>query len=442
MGTSTSTFGVGKRESHDASDFYARFSPPEISNDDKLGEPGKLDTIHVGDSRNMSKIPDASVALVVTSPPYFAGKAYETALGEGHVPGDYIEYLQMLRDVFAECLRVLEPGGRMAINVANLGRRPYRSLAADVTTILQDDLRMLLRGEVIWQKQRGASGSCAWGSYQSPSNPVFRDTTERLIVASKGRFDRVGTGTDGTATVPGDEFMEATLDVWELPAESATRVGHPAPFPVSLVERCLHLLTYEGDVVLDPFMGSGTTAVAAKKTGRHFVGYDTDRAYVKVAKERVKSMAPAKLPDRRTMKELARAALEAAGWEIVAEQSSSGTWRDRERPRRPGRARTTFRIRGCQHACPRRHESDRNGLEDDREGVDPAREQQCSSRGSGFAGCAHSWLGSRWSARRCHRARQADLGPHRRHRRRCHRAARCPWRGVEGAVCGCVDLLP
>lgn len=319
MGTSTSTFGVGKRESHDASDFYARFSPPEISNDDKLGEPGKLDTIHVGDSRNMSKIPDASVALVVTSPPYFAGKAYETALGEGHVPGDYIEYLQMLRDVFAECLRVLEPGGRMAINVANLGRRPYRSLAADVTTILQDDLRMLLRGEVIWQKQRGASGSCAWGSYQSPSNPVFRDTTERLIVASKGRFDRVGSGTDGTATVPGDEFMEATLDVWELPAESATRVGHPAPFPVSLVERCLHLLTYEGDVVLDPFMGSGTTAVAAKKTGRHFVGYDTDRAYVKVAKERVKSMAPAKLPDRRTMKELARAALEAAGWEIVAD---------------------------------------------------------------------------------------------------------------------------
>ena len=319
MGTSTSTFGVGKRESHDASDFYARFSPPEISDDAELGEPGKLDTIHVGDSRDMTKVPDASVALVVTSPPYFAGKAYETALGEGHVPGDYIEYLQMLRDVFAECVRVLEPGGRIAVNVANLGRRPYRSLAADVTTILQDDLRMLLRGEVIWQKQRGASGSCAWGSYQSPANPVFRDTTERLIVASKGRFDRVGTGADGTATVPGDEFMEATLDVWELPAESATRVGHPAPFPVALVERCLHLFTYEGDVVLDPFMGSGTTAVAAKKTGRRFVGYDTDRAYVKAAKERVKSMAPADLPDRRTMKDLARTALEEAGWEIVAD---------------------------------------------------------------------------------------------------------------------------
>ena len=144
----------------------------------------------------------------------------------------------------------------------------------------------------MWQKQRGASGSCAWGSYQSPANPVLRDTTERVIIASKGRFDRVGTGNrdgngvDGVATVPGDEFMEATLDVWEIPAESATRVGHPAPFPVALVERCLHLFTYQGDVVLDPFMGSGTTAVAAKNTGRHYVGYDTDPGYVQQAKER------------------------------------------------------------------------------------------------------------------------------------------------------------
>ncbi len=179
MGTSTSSFGVGKRESHDATDFYARFAAPEISDDQELGTPGDLDVIHVGDARDMSAVPDASVALVVTSPPYFAGKEYETALGEGHVPGDYIDYLTMLRDVLRECVRTLEPGGRIAVNVANLGRRPYRSLAADVTTILQDDLRLLLRGEVIWQKQRGASGSCAWGSYQSPANPVLRDTTER-----------------------------------------------------------------------------------------------------------------------------------------------------------------------------------------------------------------------------------------------------------------------
>jgi DNA modification methylase len=325
MGTSTSSFGVSKRESHDSSDFYSRFAPPQISDDDSLGEAGEIDVMYVGDARDMSKVPDGSVALVVTSPPYFAGKEYETALGEGHVPADYIEYLTMLRDVLRESARTLEPGGRLAVNVANLGRKPYRSLAADVTTILQDDLRLLLRGEVVWQKQRGASGSCAWGSYQSPANPVLRDTTERVIIASKGRFDRVGFGnrdgqsTEGIATVPGDEFMEATLDVWEIPAESATRVGHPAPFPVALVERCLHLFTYEGDIVLDPFMGSGPTAVAAKNTGRHYVGYDTDSDYVKQAEERVKSLAQRDLPDRRTLKEMARTLLDEAGYTDVNE---------------------------------------------------------------------------------------------------------------------------
>jgi DNA modification methylase len=324
VGTSTSSFGVGKRESHDSTDFYARFATPEISDDGVLGAAGELDVIHVGDARDMAAVPDASVALVVTSPPYFAGKEYETALGEGHVPGDYLDYLAMLRDVLAECVRTLEPGGRIAVNVANLGRRPYRSLAADVTTILQDDLRLLLRGEVIWQKQRGASGSCAWGSYQSPANPVLRDTTERVILASKGRFDRVGRGSSspgepGVATIPGDEFMEATLDVWEIPAESATRVGHPAPFPVALVERCIQLFTYEGDVVLDPFMGSGTTAVAAVNTGRRYIGFDTDSGYVRQARERVSSMVPVDSVDRRTLKEMARTLLDDAGFLDVEE---------------------------------------------------------------------------------------------------------------------------
>jgi DNA modification methylase len=324
MGTSTSSFGVGKRESHDSTDFYARFAAPEISDDAELGTSREVDVIHVGDARDMSQVPDGSVALIVTSPPYFAGKEYETALGEGHVPGDYIDYLTMLRDVLRESVRTLEPGGRIAVNVANLGRRPYRSLAADVTTILQDDLRLLLRGEVIWQKQRGASGSCAWGSYQSPANPVLRDTTERLLIASKGRFDRVGRGSarpgePGVATIPGDEFMEATLDVWEIPAESATRVGHPAPFPVALVERCIQLFTYDGDVVLDPFMGSGSTAVAAVNTGRHFIGYDTDAGYVRQARERISSMVPEGPRDRRTLKEMARTLLDAAGYTDVAE---------------------------------------------------------------------------------------------------------------------------
>ena len=92
--------------------------------------------------------------------------------------------------VFDECRRVLEPGGRIAVNVANLGRKPYRSLSADVISILQDDLGLLLRGEVIWEKAATSSGSCAWGSFAKASNPVLRDMTERIIIASKGRFAR------------------------------------------------------------------------------------------------------------------------------------------------------------------------------------------------------------------------------------------------------------
>ena len=293
-GTSTSAFGVGKREGHDSTAFYERFQPPVISDDEQINAPKMVDQIVVGDSRDMTDVADSSVALVVTSPPYFAGKAYEAELGKGHIPADYVAYLQMLRDVFAECARVLEPGGRIAVNVANLGRRPYRSLAADVTAILQDDLRLLLRGEVVWVKQRGAAGNCAWGSFQRPANPVLRDLTERVIIASKGRFDRAvdvkaraKAGLPSVVTMTRDEFMEATTDVWEMPPESASRVGHPAPFPVALPERLIHMNTYVGDLVLDPFMGSGTTGVAAVRTGRHYIGYDTSAEYVAAAQQRI-----------------------------------------------------------------------------------------------------------------------------------------------------------
>ena len=307
--TATSAFGVSKREGHDSSAFYARFMPPEISNDATVNEPKIVDEIIVGDSRAMTDVADASVALVVTSPPYFAGKQYEAALGEGHIPGSYLEYLQMLEDVFAECVRVLEPGGRIAVNVANLGRRPFRSLAADVTTILQDRLRLLLRGEVVWRKAAGASGSCAWGSFRSPTNPTLRDLTERVVIASKGRFDRAH---GGQATIGADEFMDATLDVWDLPSESAQRVGHPAPFPVELPQRFIELYTFAGELVLDPFMGSGSTAVAAARTGRHYLGYDTDPEYAAAARERVSLEGDVNAPVRD------RATTVASGW-LVSE---------------------------------------------------------------------------------------------------------------------------
>ena len=295
-GTATSSFGVGRREGHDSSGFYERFPAPEISDDAFIAPHASRNQLWVGDARAMTsdQVADDSVALVVTSPPYFAGKEYEEAVGQGHVPASYRDYLTMLREVFTVCKAKLEPGGRIAVNVANLGRRPYRSLSADVIGILQDDLGLLLRGEVIWRKAEGAGGNCAWGSFQRPANPVLRDLTERVVIASKGRFDRAVPAAERAAqelpfygTANADEFMDATTDVWDIRPESATRVGHPAPFPVELPERLIDLYTYQHDLVLDPFMGSGSTAVAAVRTGRYYVGFDTDDSYVELAEQRV-----------------------------------------------------------------------------------------------------------------------------------------------------------
>jgi site-specific DNA-methyltransferase (adenine-specific) len=368
-GTETSAFGSSKRENHDATAFYARFTPPTISDDDTVNPiPAEVlaDPCRLGDSRHMVEIPDNSVALVVTSPPYFVGKEYETAVtGDPHtraaggdrVPTSDFEYLQMLRDVFAECARVLEPGGRMAVNVANLGRKPYRSLSADVISILQDDLGLLLRGEIVWHKADGATGSLAWGSYRSAANPVLRDITERVVVASKGRFDRARPKTRAAEDLPhestlsADDFMEATLDVWRIDSESARRVQHPAPFPIELPRRLIDLYTYKGDVVLDPFLGSGTTVVAATRTERRGIGFDLDPTYVDVARMRFaaererramtriivegEDPLPMEIPDgeariehfqaRATQEgkkahDLARVVLERAGFEIVADK--------------------------------------------------------------------------------------------------------------------------
>lgn len=353
--TATYRFGAARREGHDASEFYGRFPVPELVDDDHVAPPAAVDEIWVGDAREMDrygKVADGSVALVVTSPPYFAGKEYEATLGEGYVPESYRAFLTMLEDVFAECVRKLEPGGRIAVNVANLGRKPYRSLSADVIDILQR-LGLLLRGEIIWVKGRAAGGSCAWGSFQQPSNPVLRDLSERVVVASKGRFDRARSarqrqkaGIPSRGTITADEFMDLTYDIWELAPESARRVGHPAPFPVELPRRFLELYTYEGDLVLDPFMGAGSTAVAAVRTGRHFAGFDTDPEYVaraleRVAEERQEQAEQADAPspptasttgsglpatmaqtlaERRKVTDVARALLQAAGWKIVRDK--------------------------------------------------------------------------------------------------------------------------
>ena len=279
--TRTKSFGTGRRENHDASSFYARrLADAHLSADDVVRDAPDVDVVWGHSAEHMEELPDNSVALMITSPPYHVGKDYDS-------DATFDQYLELLRRVFTETYRVLEPGGRAVVNVANLGRRPYISLSSRIVSLMEE-IGFLMRGEVIWRKHKASNGSTAWGSWMSASNPTFRDTHEYLLAFSRGRWERVRRG---ESTISREEFLEATLSVWEMAPESAHRVGHPAPFPVALPRRVIALYTYRDDLVLDPFMGSGTTAVAALETGRHYVGYETNPDYVAAARARIADAA-------------------------------------------------------------------------------------------------------------------------------------------------------
>jgi len=288
--TRTSAFGTAGRVSHDARSFYGsrlyagRDGGGSLEYRENPVPPQLLDRIVTGTAEVMAEVPECSVHLMVTSPPYNVGKEYDEDLS-------LEEYLAFLRRVWAEVYRVLVPGGRACINVANLGRKPYIPLHAFIIREMLD-LGFLMRGEIIWDKGPSAAASTAWGSWRSPANPTLRDVHEYILVFSKGMFARPRPR-DREATISREEFLEYTKSVWSFPAASARKVGHPAPFPVELPYRLIQLYTYTGEVVLDPFMGSGSTALAAVKSGRRFVGYEIDPAYVRLAEKRLAELSVA-----------------------------------------------------------------------------------------------------------------------------------------------------
>jgi len=284
-GTKTSSFGSPGRINHDATSFYASKLYEGLPKEEKVKYvenpvPSEfLDKLFCKSSESMGELPDNSVHLMVTSPPYNVGKEYDEDLTlEG--------YKQFLKTVWQEVYRVLVPGGRACINIANLGRKPYIPLHAFIVeTMLQ--LGFLMRGEIIWNKASSSSPSTAWGSWLSAANPTLRDIHEYILVFSKGTFTRKR-HLERDSTISREEFLEFTKSVWTFSAEPAKAVGHPAPFPVELPYRLVQLYTYEGDVVLDPFMGSGQAAIAAIKTKRHYVGYDINEEYVRLAERRIR----------------------------------------------------------------------------------------------------------------------------------------------------------
>ncbi len=291
--TKTYSFGASNREGHNASEFYGRklygshmpelqiqsgvpLVPPEARSVPAQPPETWANRIYCHTSADMHHIPDNSVGLAFTSPPYNAGKDYDQDL-------DVNGYLGLIGQVGAEVYRVLKPGGRYVVNVANLGRKPYIPLSAYFYA-LHMAAGFLPAGEIVWRKGKGMNGSCAWGTWRSAKAPRLRDVHEYLLVFTKERFDRPE---KGPTEISASEFMAGTLSVWEIAPESARRIGHPAPFPVDLAARVINLFSYVGDVVLDPFSGSGTTCLAAMLHARNYVGYDIVPEYCELAERRL-----------------------------------------------------------------------------------------------------------------------------------------------------------
>jgi len=281
--TETSSFGTPGHINHDSTKFYKSRLYEGIRNSKKVKYienkiPDKnINKIFCKSSEKMDELPDNSVHLMVTSPPYNVSKEYDDDL-------NLIEYLILLNTVWEETYRVLVPGGRACINVANLGRKPYIPLHSYIIEGMQE-LGYLMRGEIIWNKASSASPSTAWGSWLSAANPVLRDIHEYILIFSKDTFSRIKEDRENTITK--GEFLEWTKSVWTFPAVSAKQVGHPAPFPEELPYRLIQLYTFKGDVVLDPFAGSGSTCLSAIKNERDYVGYDIDSDYVKLSEKRI-----------------------------------------------------------------------------------------------------------------------------------------------------------
>ena len=283
-GTESSDFGTNGRINHDSSKFYnsklysTLEGKVEIDKTENTIPHEFINKLIQGSAENMKELPNNCIHLMITSPPYNVSKVYDDDL-------TLKEYLLLLENSFNETYRVLVNGGRACINVANLGRKPYIPLSDYISKIMLD-IGFNMRGEIIWNKAASASPSTAWGSWQSAANPILRDVHEYILVFSKGDYKREKRDKENTITK--EQFMEYTKSIWTMNAESARRIGHPAPFPEELPKRLIQLYSFKGDIILDPFIGSGTTAISSIKSERNFVGYDINKEYITLAENRLK----------------------------------------------------------------------------------------------------------------------------------------------------------
>lgn len=277
--------------------------PPRVLNFRSLRQAGDWwkDQIICGDSRKVLRaLPDGCIHLAITSPPYNVGLEYDSH--NDRMP--YNEYLKWLTSFWSELYRVLVPGGRFALNIAPTSIKDFRPIHYDMARDLMG-LGFIMRTEVLWYKQTMRRRT-AWGSWKSPRNPHMVPSWEYVLVFSKGSWTLEGDKAD--ADITGEEFIKYSDAFWNIPPETRGRQpflkslypprrgrktaamktdGHPAPFPEELIKRLIKFYSYRGNVVLDPFGGTGTVAAVARRTGRHFVHLDLSRKYCEIAAERV-----------------------------------------------------------------------------------------------------------------------------------------------------------
>ena len=240
-----------------------------------------LDKIICGDVLEvMAQIPDNIVHLAITSPPYNLNINYDTYKDDLA----YEEYLNWTKKVWEQTKRVLVSGGRFALNIAPTSIKNFRPIHHDFSNQLRT-MGMVMRTEIIWYKQT-MKRRTAWGSWKSPANPHILPSWEYVLVFSKDSWtlDSDSKDTDITA----DEFMRFSDGFWYIPPESQRR-GHPTPFPEELIYRLIKFYTYKGNTVLDMFGGTGTVAVVAQKTERHFIHIDTSSKYCNIAEQRLET---------------------------------------------------------------------------------------------------------------------------------------------------------
>lgn len=238
-----------------------------------------LDKIICGDCLEiMSEIPDNTVHLAVTSPPYNLGLKYDN-----HDDNlEYSQYLDWLSRVWTETKRILVPGGRFALNIAPTSIKNFRAVHHDFANQLLK-IGFIFRTEILWYKQTMGRRT-AWGSWKSPANPHVIPSWEYILVFNKDSWNLAGER--GKADITAEEFKRFSDGFWYIPPESQRR-GHPAPFPEELIYRLIKYYTYRDNVVLDMFGGTGTVAVVAYKTGRHFIHIDVSSQYCSIAAKRL-----------------------------------------------------------------------------------------------------------------------------------------------------------